>query len=285
MPRPEYRSVVFAGGGNRCTWQAGFWEVVAPALPLRPRVVAGVSAGAAIACCALAGRSRQALAHYDRELLKNPRNFYWGRLLKGRRPFPHLAIYRHALLTLLDAPALARLRAGPEVRVLLARPPAWSGALGGVALGFLAYTLEKHLRSPLHPELPARLGFRPQVVPLSDCATPEEAAELILASSCTPPVLPVMRRGGGPVLDGGLIDNVPLAALGPGDGPSLILLTRRYRPEQLSGHPGRTYVQPSRPVPAAKWDYTDPAALHAAFALGLADGQRFLEGGPAALQA
>lgn len=284
MSSPAYGSVVFAGGGNRCTWQAGFWEVVAPALPLRPRVVAGVSAGAAIACCALAGRSFEALAHYDRELTKNPRNFYWGRLLRGHRPFPHLAIYRHALLTLLDQAALERLQAGPEVRVLLARPPAWAGALGGVALGFAAYTLEKHLRGPLHPALPARLGFWPQAVSLKACATPAEAVDLILASSCTPPVLPVMYMNGGPVLDGGLIDNVPLAALGPGDGPSLILLTRRYRPEQLRGHPGRTYVQPTRPVPAAKWDYTDPAALHAAFALGQEDGRRFLAGGPAALQ-
>lgn len=284
MTTPDYCSVVFAGGGNRCTWQAGFWEVVAPALPLRPRVVAGVSAGAAIACCALAGRSREALAHYDRELIKNPKNFYPGRLLRGSRPFPHLAIYRRALLTLLDREALARLRAGPEVRVLLARPPRWAGALGGVALGFLAYTLEKHLSAPLHPRLPRRLGFEPEVVSLNQCASPQEAAELLLATSCTPPVLPTMYLGGGPVLDGGLIDNVPLAALGPDEEPSLILLTRRYPPHKLRGHPGRVYVQPSRPVPAGKWDYTNPAALHRAFELGLADGRRFLEGGPAALQ-
>ncbi len=276
--------MVFAGGGNRCTWQAGFWQVVAPAWPLRPKVVAGVSAGAAIACCSLAGTAEKALAHYDVALLANPKNFYFSRLLRGQRPFPHLAIYRHALLTLLDEKELALLKAGPEVRVLLARPPSWAGSLGGVLLGFLAYTLEKHLKAPLHPVLPAKLGFTPQVVNLNQCQTPQEAADLLLATSCTPPVLPAMRLGGGPVLDGGLIDNVPLAALGPEDGPSLILLSRRYEPAKLKGHSGRTYVQPSTPVPAAKWDYTDPASLHRAFELGMADGELFLAEGPEALQ-
>jgi predicted acylesterase/phospholipase RssA len=284
MSRDEFRSVVFAGGGNRCTWQAGFWEAVAPAWPLKPRVVAAVSAGAAIACCCLAGTSKKALAHYDVVLLKNPKNFYFSRLLKGQRPFPHLAIYRQALLTLLDEKELAVLRDGPEMRILLARPPAWAGSLGGVLLGFLAYTLEKHLTAPLHPVLPAKLGFVPEVVSMNQCQTPAQAADLLLATASTPPVLPSMRLNGGPVLDGGLIDNVPLAALRPEDSPSLILLSRRYPPEKLIGHPGRTYVQPSVPVPAAKWDYTNPQSLHDAFDLGLADGEKFLADGPEALQ-
>ena len=50
MPQSQnFDSVVFAGGGNRCAWQAGWWERVAPEIGLQPRVVAGVSAGAAMA--------------------------------------------------------------------------------------------------------------------------------------------------------------------------------------------------------------------------------------------
>jgi len=45
-----FEQVVFAGGGNRCWWQAGWWDTVAPELGLRPRVIAGISAGAATAC-------------------------------------------------------------------------------------------------------------------------------------------------------------------------------------------------------------------------------------------
>ena len=43
-----FQQVVFAGGGHRCWWQAGFWDVVAPRIALRPRVVAGVSALVAV---------------------------------------------------------------------------------------------------------------------------------------------------------------------------------------------------------------------------------------------
>ncbi|MGI9024564.1 MAG: patatin-like phospholipase family protein [Burkholderiaceae bacterium] len=45
-----FEQVVFAGGGNRCWWQAGWWDVVAPAISLKPRVIAGVSAAAPTAC-------------------------------------------------------------------------------------------------------------------------------------------------------------------------------------------------------------------------------------------
>ena len=41
-----FDAVVFAGGGCRCFWQAGFWSVVAPALELRPRSITGASATA-----------------------------------------------------------------------------------------------------------------------------------------------------------------------------------------------------------------------------------------------
>lgn len=37
----SYNAVVFAGGGNRCVWQAGFWQAAAPACGLAPRVLAG----------------------------------------------------------------------------------------------------------------------------------------------------------------------------------------------------------------------------------------------------
>ncbi len=49
-PNGPYDAVVFAGGGCRCFWQAGFWTEAAPALELAPRQVAGVSAGSAFAC-------------------------------------------------------------------------------------------------------------------------------------------------------------------------------------------------------------------------------------------
>jgi predicted acylesterase/phospholipase RssA len=51
-------AVAFAGGGNRCYWQGGFWEAAAPLFDLKPMVVAGVSAGAWSACSAWEERER-----------------------------------------------------------------------------------------------------------------------------------------------------------------------------------------------------------------------------------
>lgn len=279
-----YRSVVFAGGGNRCVWQVGFWEVVAPAVGLKPRVVAAVSAGAFMAAMLFSGRMDEAMANALAAFSANRQNFYAGKLLRGQRPFPHPEIFR-GMLEVLDEEALELLRRGPDMRVLLARPPRWTGAVGGVLLGFGAYTLEKMLFAPLHPRLPGRLGFVPEVVRVADCRNPAELADLILATSCTPPVVPTQYRHGGPVLDGGLVDNVPLLAVGQGEGPTLVLLTRRYRPGLLRGRPGVTYLQPSRPIAVSKWDYTNPQGLREAHALGRADGEAFLRGGPSALQA
>ena len=281
---PPFHSVIFAGGGNRCVWQAGFWDIAAPALGLKPKVVAAVSAGACISAMALSGRTMESMEYMKAKTGANDKNFYIENLFNQRPVFPHLAIYRQALLDMLDREALEKLKQGPELRVLLARPPAWASPIMGVFLGFLSYTLEKHLLHPLHPQWALKFGFKPEVVPVSDCANSEELADLILASSCTPPMVPAMYRNGRPVLDGGLIDNVPLAALKPHEFPALVLLTRRYPPHLLKGHKDRVYLQPSRPVPAGKWDYTNPQALQDTFDLGRRDAESLLSQGPQVLQ-
>lgn len=281
---PRFYSVIFAGGGNRCVWQAGFWDVAAPALGLKPKVVASVSAGACIAAMALTGRTSESMTYMKAKTGANPKNFYLENLFNGKPVFPHLGIYRQALLDILDDGALEQLKQGPDLRVLLARPPAWVRPMMGVFLGFLSYTLEKHLFHPLHPQWALKAGFKAEVVSVSACRDSQELADLILASSCTPPMVPAMYRNGRPVLDGGLIDNVPVAALEPHEFPALVLLTRRYPPHLLQGQSDRVYLQPSRPVPAGKWDYTNPQALQETFDLGRRDAEMLLQKAPQALQ-
>ena len=41
-----FDAIAFAGGGNRCYWQGGFYEAAAGRLRFPPRLVVGVSAGA-----------------------------------------------------------------------------------------------------------------------------------------------------------------------------------------------------------------------------------------------
>ena len=268
---PAFGSVVFAGGGNRCLWQAGFWAAAAPRLRLAPRRVAATSAGAAIACVLLAGRIEAGLAHFKAATAANRRNAYPGNALRGLPVFPHAGMYRRALLELIDAPALARLHRGPEIVVPVTRAPGWLGPRGAFAVAGLADALEHFLAPRVHPRLARRIGFTAEYASVRDCATPEALADLVLASSCTPPFTPLLAHAGRPALDGGIADNVPVEAAGA--GPTLVLLTRRFR--KLPAHPARTYVQPSRPVPVASWDYTDPDGLQAAFDLGLRDGAAF----------
>jgi predicted acylesterase/phospholipase RssA len=84
-----FDQIVFAGGGNRCWWQAGWWDTVAPELQLRPRVIAAISAGAATACMVYAHDSHQTMDYYREVLSNNRRNAYWGNLLRNERVFPH----------------------------------------------------------------------------------------------------------------------------------------------------------------------------------------------------
>ena len=281
--QPRFAAAVFAGGGNRCFWQAGFWSEAAPALGLGRslRRVAATSAGAAIACALLAGRLREGLAHFRSAVAANPRNVYPGNVFLGRPVFPHAALYRRALLAVIDPEALARLHAGPELLVPVTRAPRWLGVRAAFAVAGLADALEHAARPSVHPRLARRLGFAAEYVSVRSCPSPEALADLVLASSCTPPFTPALAHGGRPALDGGIADNVPAAAVDADDGPTLVLLTRRYA--RLPRHPGRVYVQPSAPVAVSAWDYTDPAGIQAAFDLGRRDGEAFA--GAAAMMA
>ncbi len=270
-----FTSVVFAGGGSRCLWQVGFWAVVAPALNLAPKIVSGVSAGATMACTVLCDRVGPAMEFMKEATGANHKNAYPKNVFTRRPVFPHYEILRRALLTVFDQTALERLHGGPDIRILLARPPRWTGPRSAVFFGFFCYALEKRIRDSVHPELAQRAGFKAEVVSVRECPTPEVLADLLMASSCTPPFLPVMFWNSHTVLDGGLVDNVPVGALGADSEPTLVLLTRRYALERLPRTRGRLYVQPSEPISIYKWDYTSPDGLQAAYDLGRRDGERF----------
>ncbi|TKC83589.1 patatin-like phospholipase family protein [Trinickia terrae] len=283
-----FDQVVFAGGGNRCWWQAGFWDVVQPEIGLAPRVITAISAGAATACMLYTRDAEWVMRYYEDALRHNTKNAYWGNLLHpGKSVFPHYRIYRQALLDIYGEP-FAKLADAPEIRVGVSHVPRWLGARSAVAAGLVAYNIEKHVRKTLHPTLGRSLGFRPEFVRVQDCARVEDLADLILQSSCTPPFTPVLRRGGRPVLDGGMVDNVPVGALDASPGRVLVMVTRLYpRPQTFAlahGEQQRIYVQPSRKVPISSWDYTSPAQMRPAYDLGRADGERFLQRLPAMLE-
>ncbi|MFO7568709.1 MAG: patatin-like phospholipase family protein [Smithellaceae bacterium] len=270
-----YSAIVFAGGGCRCLWQVGFLSEAEPALGIKPNVIAAASAGAAMACIYYAGRADFALDHFKKATSGNRKNFYLSNLFADRPAFPHYAIYRDLMLAALDKEALMRLRKGPSIRVAISRPPAGLGPRAASLIGILAYLIDRRLYGYVHPKLPARLGFHPEILTAQNCKTAEDLADLVLASSCTPPFTPILRITGKTALDGGLFDNVPSHALSKHDNPALILLTRRYAESAIPKIPGRLYVQPSQPLPISKWDYTNPLKMQETFDSGRKDGERF----------
>lgn len=277
MPDPRtIEAVVFAGGGCRCFWQVGFWQVAAPELGLRPRVAGAVSAGTAMACMLFADAVSEGIGYFKSRVAANRRNAYPLNLFKRQPVFPHPQIYRDTVLSTLDAARLERLHAGPDIRALIALVPRWLGPRSGLLLGLLAYEAEVFIRVSPHAALGRRAGFVPEVASVRDCRSPEEVADLILHSSCTPPITPVYRRSARPVLDGGLIDSAPLETIPAPLPPTLVLLTKPYPPEAIPNVGGRIYVQPSEPIPIHKWDYTSPEGVQATYDLGRRDGERFV---------
>ncbi|MDX1452488.1 MAG: patatin-like phospholipase family protein, partial [Oleiphilaceae bacterium] len=115
-----FNNIVFAGGGNRCFWQAGFWLRLSEEVELNPRRVSSVSAGAAISC-ALFSNCMEATLHHTKEVMaKNPKNRYWGKLFTTEPIHPHSALYRHIVEQSIDESGMQRLKQGPENHILVA---------------------------------------------------------------------------------------------------------------------------------------------------------------------
>ncbi len=273
-----FDQVVFAGGGHRCWWQAGFWEQVEAQIQLRPKVIAGVSAGAATACLVQCGKTQEALAYYDDVLKTDQRNVYWSRLFKkGQRALPHDTIYRQALSHFFKDAQLSYLKQfAPQIKVSYALVPMWAGPVSATAAGMLVYNLEKRLFAPLHPTWGRAIGFRPSVTSVQSCHDAADLVELLMASACTPPLTQVMRREGQLVFDGGMIDNVPVSEV-DANVSTLVLLSRRYaKHAPVFLREGRVYAQPSQTPAASSWDYTKPHSYRTTYEQGRADGLAFL---------
>jgi predicted acylesterase/phospholipase RssA len=269
----HFENVVFSGGGNRCFWQAGFWSEVAPRLTMEPCNVTAVSAGSAIACALFSETFERGFAKHKRAVQRNPRNLYVRNLLKSQSMFPHGSIYRSVILESIDEVALHRLRNGPDINIVVARSPNWASSRMAVLLGALSVGIDAWNGNSLESATARGLGFKPMHVPVRECQTPDALADLILASSCIPPLTPLAWYGGIPLLDGGLVGSVPMQQSRQTKERTLILLTRRF--PTLPVVPNHTYVQPSEPIPVGVWDYTDDAAIQSAYELGRRDGEAF----------
>jgi len=274
-----YNAVVFSGGGCRCFWQVGFYEVLSESYSFVPNVFAGVSAGATMACMIAANRIQEGIQFFMEMARKNKKNLYIENILSRKSLFPHHHIYSKTLNFILDDQAFKVIKNFPaDIRILLTHPPECLGSLTGAFIGFMAYSIEKMLYAPLHPKFPGKLGYRAKVISVRSCPDKVSLTDLLLQSSCTPPIIPFLQRDGKPVFDGGLIDNVPARIINTSNQKVLILLTRNYpNTKTFLQVKNRTYIQPSRPISIRKWDYTDPEGIRKTYELGKKDAIDFIK--------
>lgn len=273
-----YDAVVFAGGGNRCYWQGGFYETVAPRLGLAPKLVVGASAGAFAATYCLLGAGPAVRENVYAGAGPHLKNFDFSGWRRGEALCPVGPLYLALLRQTIDTAALARINAATDLQIAVTRLPRGLWPMPGAMIGIGAYQLEKHLLHPVHPRLGRALGYRPEFISSRALADAGEMHDVLMASSGVPPFMPVTSVKGSPAFDGGLVDNVPVAPIRPieaAGGRTLVLLTRVYR--NIPNVSGRTYTQPSRRMELSQFDITDPDAIRAAYELGVKDGEAFVK--------
>lgn len=271
-----FDAIAFAGGGNRCYWQGGFYEAAAARLGLAPRLVVGASAGAFAASYSLLG-----IGHRVRELViggcgNHLRNFDLMAWRRGEALCPVGSMYRALLDNVIDTAALAQLNALTDLRLAVSRLPRGLSPVAGAAIGIAAYQLEKKLLHPVHPRFGRRLGYTSEFVRVRDLADPVPLRDALMATSGVPPFMPVTLVAGRPAFDGGLVDNVPVEPLEDieaAGGRTLVLLTRVY--QRIPAINRRTYTQPSARIGVGQFDITNPDGIRAAYELGLRDGDAF----------
>src|SRR5215469_13641055 len=146
-----FDAIAFAGGGNRCYWQGGFYEALAERLNLAPRLVVGASAGAFAAVYSLLQ-----IGPTVRELViggcgPHLKNFDLAAWRRGKPLCPVGDMYDALLTETITDQALARLNALTDFRIAVSRLPGRLSPGLGAAIGIGAYQIEKHLFHPVHP--------------------------------------------------------------------------------------------------------------------------------------
>jgi hypothetical protein len=271
-----FDALVFAGGGNRCYWQGGFYEAAAQRLGLTPKLVVAASAGAFAAAYSLLGTGAQVRQSVYDGCGPHLKNFDVAAWRRGEPLCPVGPLYNELLAQTIDDAALARLNAITDLRIAVTRMPRGVPPLIGAMLGIGAYQLEKHLLRPVHPRFGRALGFRAEFIPVRRLRHAHDMHDVLMASSGVPPFMPVTLVNGTPAFDGGLVDNVPVEPLAPIEAAgrrTLVLLTRLYK--DMPEVAGRTYVQPSEKINLSQFDIIKPQGIRAAYELGLRDGNAF----------
>jgi predicted acylesterase/phospholipase RssA len=267
--------LVLQAGGTKCAWQAGFLAALETQNSFMPETISAVSASVAVACAMACRRLEFAVDCFKAAMAENRKNVYISRLFSSQAVFPQAMIYREALLRAFDQSALEQLHEGPDIQVLVARTSPRLASYPGVTIGLAFLALRDLVKHEWHRRIEKQLGFCKEFISVKQCATPAELADLILASSCTPPFTPWYSLHGRRALDGGLLENIPLSGLPQKAALTLVLLTAKGI--SIKSSPDMVYAEPSEELRISSWDYTDPRQIDNLYALGKKDGSAFVQ--------
>lgn len=274
----SFEHIVFAGGGNRCWWQAGTIDALSQHVCWQARHLIGASAGAGIATAFAMGRIQNSLAQAIARFNATPRNVEWRNLLKGKRPFVLPALYPDWIASFLDASDLTKLKFRPlKVEVVITRPIPFLPLSLSTLIALAVYSSEKYWQKHFHARLPHYLGFRAQYLDLALSKNLAEARTLLLASGAAVPLTPLHLVQGRAALDGGFYDSVPLP-IDRADDPGTLVLLTRYRSDlpQIFLYQHRVYIQPTQAVPATNMDCTSGENVRLTFQQGQQEALRLI---------
>ncbi len=270
--------LVFAAGGNRSFYQLGLMRGWRELLLPRAAVVAACSAGACMAVLSLTGREAEAEEFWKSRREGLDKNFDWRRLLSGRRPTPHEEIYRETLLCAFAEGGFERVRARPfPVYVLTTGYPKLLPPMLAALLGLCAYRLDSGPRGVGRKvSYASRAGFSSVAYDARECDSPSTLADLIIASSATPPFTAVGRVTGRRLLDGGIISTAPvfLTDSVPGITRRVVFMTNPLAGGGANVRGDFFYAAPTQPLEVATWDLTRPELIEQAIRTGEEDAER-----------
>lgn len=181
-----FDAIVFAGDGNRCYWQGGFYEAAAERLGLAPSLVVAASAGAFAASYSLLGIGREARKRVFDGCGPHLRNFDGAAWRRGEPLCPVGPLYSDLLTQTIDDDALKKLNAITDLRIAVTRLPRGLSPVAGAMLGIGVYQIKKKLFHPVHPRFGRTLGFRAEFVPARTLGDAGQFRDVLLASSGFP---------------------------------------------------------------------------------------------------
>ncbi|MDV6237197.1 patatin-like phospholipase family protein [Leptospira ellisii] len=270
-----------AGGGCKAFYGLGFGHEM-KSWGLKFREVSGVSAGAAMVLCLVCGDEEECVSFFENIVRKNPANFYFSRLFKGERAFPHEEMYRKTIRFGMDFRKIVESGTKVFIHTLRAIPKEKSLKNKFRLARLIAETAKAFLEDErdrlrgLNTERMQRVlrnwNMKEILFTEKDFENSDIVEQIVLNSSSVPPVVSVQSLGEEYYLDGGLTNNLLLEAFPP-DRKTIGIY---YETTTVVGKDPklleRCYLQmPSEPLPITSFDYTDPVGVRRAYELGKQD--------------